>query len=197
MESSVFLSVSVGFINLIDVRGVKLIGIGELQVKNTGQTKVAEGDIYSLTTRTKAAQAFRTGKDEDGYTLVSIAFTFAGVDEYFTAKSDVTATLHTRHTNFLPGQRLCTLNDPPWIEANNPSTFTAPANCPTLQPDTAYVFVVERTGNAAGEIKIHGTPSQDVDVLVEGVANPGWNIFSSSARFDGTTWSDRGFYSST
>ena len=170
---------------LIDVRGVKLIGIGELQAKNTDQAKVAEGDIYSLTPGDKAAQAFRTGKDEYGYTLASIAFTFTGVDALHAAMKDVTATLHTQGGDFLPGRLLCTLNNPTWIEANNPSTFTAPADCPTLQPDTVYYFVVERTGNAAGGIKIHGTPSQDEDF-----ANPGWNILGSSARFDGATWTE-------
>ena len=101
----------------------------------------------------------------------------------------MTATLHTQGTNFLPGRRLCTLNNPTWIEADYPSTFTAPADCPTLDPNGAYFFVVERTGNTAGEIKVHGTFSQADDF-----ANPGWNVFGSSARFDGSTWSEEALF---
>ena len=128
---------------LTEVRGAKVPW--DIQAKNTGQPKVVEPLPYSLSSGGKAAQGFRTGKDEYGYTLASIAFTFTGVAEFHAATKDVTATLHTRHTNLLPGQLLCTLNNPTWLEADHPSTFTALADCPTLQPETPYFFVIERT----------------------------------------------------
>ena len=171
---------------LIEVRGAKFVGLGEVQVKNTGQT--ADSTTRSLDTDTpKTAQPFTTGTNEGGYTLSSVRMKFDDINNFGGAKRELTATINEVGNGGPSDTVLCTLTSPAYIQKDSVNAFRASAGCLTLAPETEYFFVLERTGFAAGDIKFNRLDSDDED---SGAA-PGWSIHDYSFIFDSTTaWGD-------
>ena len=162
------------------------MGLGEVQVKNTGQT--ADSTTRSLDTDTpKTAQPFTTGTNEGGYTLSSVRMKFDDINNFGGAKRELTATINEVGNGGPSDTVLCTLTSPAYIQKDSVNAFRASAGCLTLVPETEYFFVLERTGFAAGDIKFNRVDSDDED---SGAA-PGWSIHDYSFIFDSTTaWGD-------
>ena len=113
-----------------------------LLVKNTNPP--GENSAILSQVNGKLAQVFTTGTNEGGYRITSIGAVANSIQTLSTAGDELTATINQGGgTN--PGAVLCTLTDPPSFAVVGLQTFTAPADCPTLNPTTAYFFVIERT----------------------------------------------------
>ncbi len=147
-------------------------------VKNTGQTFVNSVDLTDE--ENSHAQTFTTGADAAGYTLGSIGIDLSVVQNKGTAGDHLVVTLNAYDSvNDAPGDVLCTLSDPAsFIDGVN--TFEAPSNCPTLEPSTTYVAVVERvTYVATAGITLALTTSNGEDT---GSA-AGWSIGNGSHAY--------------
>ena len=169
---------------LIEVRGAKLVGNGELQVKNTDQT--ADSAAHPLNaTQPTAAQPFKTGGNDGAYTLSSIGVMFDDVDDFAHAEDELTATLNEIGSG-QPADTICTLINPAYIQKESLNIFRASPVCPTLEADTHYFFVLERTGFDAGDIKLDRASGDHED---SGAA-PGWSIHDLSYNFANGSWGD-------
>ena len=115
-----------------------------LLVKNTNPRTANAGILTQANDR--VAQAFTTGAHTDGYRLTSIGAVASSISQPSPAANQLTATINQNGgTN--PGAVLCTLVNPTFTSVGL-QTFTAPADCPTLNPRTAYFFVIERTSGS-------------------------------------------------
>ena len=84
----------------------------------------------------KLGQAFTTGANERGYELSSI-----GLDIHNWKDASHLAVTLNADNNGLPGEALCTLNDP--ASLSQPQTLDAPITCPTLTSNTTYFAVAD------------------------------------------------------
>ena len=121
------------------------LGPVEVQVKNTGQTTEDMANEL-IANAPRWGQAFTTGASEHGYQLNSIGVTFLGFGDRTIAGDQLAVTLNTED-NGVPGAELCTLRDPAsFTDGAVVNTFDAPATgpCPTLEPNTTYLVVINR-----------------------------------------------------
>ena len=154
---------------------------GVFTVKNTGQTtSITPSNLNRSFPR--LAQQFTTGANADGYTLASIGFDFAAIDDTSAAGSQLTVTLNADSSGE-PGAELCTLTDPASFTADAVNTFEAPGTCPTLAASTPYFAFIERT-SFTGTVRANRTISSAEDT--GGAA--GWSIGDDSHYFSSGTW---------
>ena len=154
---------------------------GVFTVKNTGQTtSITPSNLNRSFPR--LAQQFTTGTNADGYTLASIGFDFAAIDDTSAAGSQLTVTLNADSSGE-PGAELCTLTDPASFTADAVNTFEAPGTCPTLAASTPYFAFIERT-SFTGTVRANRTISSAEDT--GGAA--GWSIGGDSRYFSSGTW---------
>ena len=148
-------------------------------VSNTGQTAFHLGLVMDSITP-NVAQAFTTGESTDGYTLDSIGLSFSNIAQTDAVASELTATLHssTEATNFFgetvyrPSETaLCTLEDPDSYASSGVNAYSAPDDCPTLDPGTKYLVVLTRTGFTAGEVSLLLASGGDEDDT-----STGWTV---------------------
>ena len=140
------------------------ITLPSVLVKNTGQTVGSAGNALASTVP-KRAQAFTTGANPAGYTLGSIGFRFSTIADTSTAGGELTAMLNEVDGSN-PGDALCTLTDPGSFTGGAVNTFTAPTSgtlCPTLEAETTYFFVLERSGSGTTHIWLNNTPNDAED----------------------------------
>ena len=142
---------------------------------------------YLNSTTTKAAQAFTTGGESDGYRLSSITI-WMQITSNETAGDDLTATLNANN-NGNPGNALCTLIDPTNFQLLGLPTFEAPETnpCPTLAANTTYFLVVERVDTTTTYTRGVGR-IQGVDETSDGAAD--WSIGNTGHSFTSGSWSE-------
>ena len=153
-------------------------------IKNTGQSD--DGTVRRLTSgNPKRAQAFTTGSNSTGYTLIAIAFDFDDIGAITTAGSHLAVTLN-EDSGGDPGTALCTLIDPASFSASGVHTFDAPATdrCPTLAASTTYFAVIDRVQVTADVISLEVTTSSNED---SGGAT-GWSIGDDRHFFYNGSW---------
>ena len=153
-------------------------GTERVLVSNSAVGTRGRSEILDNTT-TKAAQAFTTGAESDGYRLDSIG-AYTHHDNVATAGAHLTATLNA-DDNGNPGAALCILTDPTTFDDNGRNRFAAPtANpCPTLAANTAYFIVIERVTVDSDDIGWFAVSStrEDIDPAA------GWSIGDSRHTF--------------
>ena len=153
----------------------------QVTVKNTGQTASIIPSLLNSSIL-RLAQQFTTGANADGYTLASIGFDFAAIDDTSAAGGQLTVTLNA-DDNGNPGAELCTLTDPARFTADAVNTFQAPGTCPTLAASTPYFAVIERT-SFTGTVRVNVTRSNNEDTG----AAAGWSIGDDHPYFGPGTW---------
>ena len=172
--------------------GIEVVGAetqpGLLSVSNTGQTFLVTNDFSA--TNTKLAQGFTTGAHAAGYVLGSIGIAFQNIFDTATAGDVLTITLHET-ANAVPGDALCTLDDPASFTRSAVNTFAAPPNCPTLSPNTTYFVVITRELFVATEHISLATTSSDAE---DAGGAAGWSL-SNEGKLFGTieassSWGD-------
>ena len=124
---------------------------------------------------TRQAQGFTASADARPFALTEARFRFGSVDNPAAASPEITVTLNEDSSGF-PGDPLCTLTNPPRIEPSATSSFGAPDLCPALTPGQKYHLVLERGGDASGDIEIYRTPTAGQN---PGSA-PGWSWITRS-----------------
>ena len=131
------------------------------------------------------AQAFTTGPASGKFTLSSVAVRINQVDDGFSV-GDLRATVNA-DSGGNPGSSLCTLSNPDSVQADKMAHFTAPGDdCPELDRNTTYFFVLERhtnTGSKSIGLRITSATGEN-----EGGA-PGWNIANKRHNRSGGSWS--------
>ena len=141
----------------------------QVLVSNTG--KKAKGN--ATVNNSVSAIRIRTGSSADGYVIHSVAMELA---EALGEPSGLKVSLWSNHK---PGGRdrpkveMLAFSNPPTIEARL-TEFTAPTNS-TLEPDTSYWIMIERTGDSAIKFRETASDSQD------DISKTGWDI--GSLRF--------------
>ena len=132
----------------------------------------------------KAAQAFTTGAESDGYRLDSIGFFFAHLDDDSTAAAHLTVTLN-QDDNGDPGAVLCTLDDPTSFPSNALSVFDA-SPCDALAANTTYFVVLERVTVTADRI----SPALTLGGIVNAGTLDDWSMADSSHAYASGSWSE-------
>ena len=146
-------------------------------VSNTGQSQ--DGIVILHSRSARAAQAFTIGTAGGGYTLSSIGVRVSGIAD----DNELAATLNEEDGG-VPGDALCTLDDPSSFTSGAVNTFEAPATCPTLAASTTYFVVITRVaGDAAPTLTL--TDSRDEDA----VGAAGWSIGNSRHFVFSGSWS--------
>ena len=141
----------------------------QVLVSNTG--KKAKGN--ATVNNSVSAIRIRTGSSADGYVIHSVAMELA---EALGKPSGLKVSLWSNHK---PGGRdrpkveMLAFSNPPTIEARL-TEFTAQTNS-TLEPDTSYWIMIERTGDSAIKFRETASDSQD------DISKTGWDI--GSLRF--------------
>ncbi len=153
------------------------------RVKNTGQT-VAGNQSLNTTTRERFAQRFKTGGSTGEVRLGSVAVKFGEIQNVSTAADVLEATVNTV-SGSVPGSTVvCTLTDPVTYVSEGVNTYHG-SSC-DLDANTAYFFVLKRTGGTA-TIELAYTTS-----LSEDLGSSDWRIADSRYRYDSAgsgTWS--------
>ncbi len=154
--------------------------LDNVYLKNTGQ---ADGGFNALDSSAgyKRAQAFTTGPNPAGYSLSSIGIKFDQIGNVNTATS--TATVN-KASGSNPGNTVCTLTPPTTYTSSSVNTYGA-SNCPTLNADTTYYFVLERTDRTSSVFQIDRTASASED----SGGHAGWSIGNSRHYFPSGAWS--------
>ena len=140
----------------------------DLIVENTA---VGTPTTESISSNSRQAQGFTASGDASPFTLTEVRFRFGDVDDPAAASTEITITLNEDSSGY-PGDVLCTLTNPPRIEASATSAFGAPDSCQVLIPGQKYHMVLERKGDASGDIEIYRTTT---DGQNPGSA-PGWSL---------------------
>ena len=155
-------------------------------VKNTGQTADGFEQTFSSTFSGHAV-SFTTGSNATGYPLDSIGINFSNIADTSTAADALTVTLNADNSG-VPGDALCTLNDPATFTASGVHKFSAPTTgtdlCPTLAAGTTY-FVVMTSSSFTTAITLPVTTTSDED---SGAA-AGWSIGHSRYVLSFGAWS--------
>ena len=153
------------------------------RVTNTGQT-VAGDQSLNTTTRERFAQRFKTGGTSGKIRLRWIAVKFGEIKNVSTASDVLEATVNTA-SGSVPGTVECTLTDPAAYVSEGVNTYYA-SSC-DLDANTAYFFVLKRTG---------GTATIELDYTTSLAQDPGstagWAIADSRYQYDSSgsgTWS--------
>ena len=153
------------------------------RVTNTGQT-VAGDQSLNTTTRERFAQRFKTGGTSGKIRLRWIAVKFGEIKNVSTA-SDVLEAMVNTVSGSVPGTVECTLTDPAAYVSEGVNTYYA-SSC-DLDANTAYFFVLKRTG---------GTATIELDYTTSLAQDPGstagWGIADSRYQYDSSgsgTWS--------
>ena len=153
------------------------------RVTNTGQT-VAGDQSLNTTTRERFAQRFKTGGTSGKVRLRWIAVKFGEIRNVSTAPDVLEATVNTV-SGSVPGTVVCTLTDPAAYVSEGVNTYYA-SSC-DLDANTAYFFVLKRTG---------GTATIELDYTTSLAQDPGstagWGIADSRYQYDSSgsgTWS--------
>ena len=153
------------------------------RVKNTGQAVAGEQSL-NTTTRERFAQRFKTGGSTGKVRLGSIAVKFGEIQNVSTAADVLEATVNTV-SGSVPGSTVvCTLTDPVTYVSEGVNTYHG-SSC-DLDADTAYFFVLKRTGGTA-TIELAYTTS-----LSEDLGSSDWRIADSRYQYDSAgsgTWS--------
>ena len=156
-------------------------------VKNTGQTADGFAQTFSFTFSSHAV-TFTTGSNATGYPLDSIGINFSNIADTSTAADALTVTLNADNSG-VPGDALCTLNDPATFTASGVHKFSAPTTgtdlCPTLAASTTY-FVVMTSSSFTTAITLPVTTTSDED---SGAA-AGWSIGHSRYVLNAGMWSN-------
>ena len=116
-------------------------------VSNTGQTFPTNmGSTVGTSSANKftQAQSFRTGDNEDGYTLTSILI---HVYNFAVSLDEAQVSIYDEDASGNPGSSLYTLTNPGQITNGSLNTFTAPPNKKLLK-DRTYFVVVEAPSGA-------------------------------------------------
>ena len=132
----------------------------------------------------RQAQGFKTGINEDGYTIDSIGLALHFSDTA-TAGADLQVTLNEKNNSNQPGDTLCTLTDPATFTDEAVNEFQAPGTCPTLTKETTYFVVIERV-NISGSSTI-STAKTSSDAEDTGSAAT-WSIDDVGFVGDATVW---------
>ena len=153
------------------------------RVTNTGQT-VAGDQSLNTSTRERFAQRFKTGGTSGKVRLRWIAVKFGEIHNVSTAPDVLEATVNTV-SGSVPGTVACTLTDPAAYVSEGVNTYYA-SSC-DLDANTAYFFVLKRTG---------GTATIELDYTTSLAQDPGstagWGIADSRYQYDSSgsgTWS--------
>ena len=152
------------------------------RVTNTGQT-VAGDQSLNTSTRERFAQRFKTGGTSGKVRLRWIAVKFGKIQNVSTAPDVLEATVNTV-SGSVPGTVACSLTDPAAYVSEGVNTYYA-SSC-DLDANTAYFFVLKRTGGTA-TIELAYTTS-----LSEDLGSSDWKIADSRYRYDSSgsgTWS--------
>ena len=152
-------------------------------IKNTGQD--VHLDLPLDADEPKAAQAFTTGPNSEGYALSSIGIVFDNIADVSSAGSELTVTLNEASGGNPADTAECTLTDPATFSASGLHTFDAPTTdpCSTLTASTTYFVVIERANSDTSAISFDFTIFNTEDV---GGAT-GWSIGSASRAFESAT----------
>ena len=152
------------------------------RVTNTAQT-VAGDQSLNTSTRERFAQRFKTGGTSGKVRLRWIAVKFGEIRNVSTAPDVLEATVNTV-SGSVPGTVECTLTDPATYVSEEVNRYHA-SSC-DLDANTAYFFVLKRTGGTA-TIELAYTTS-----LSEDLGSSDWRIADSRYRYDSAgsgTWS--------
>ena len=155
------------------------------QVANTGLSGLVGSALTSG--QTKHAQAFTTGSHPSGYWLDSVRIGYRSVSNSGDASLSLVVALH-EGGGADPGERVCRFDDSVRPIQNSNRAYQQISECPTLEPNTTYFIVVERTTFTSGntiELSIIGSNGEDSG------SRPGWSIADDSRVF-GTAWSSGG-----
>ncbi len=115
-------------------------------VSNIGQSDGGTGQLGN-----DYAQAFTTGSAALGYTLKSVDFQFASLNDNSALSSKIVATIRSNAGN-APSSVVATLTNPPdqTFTSNRTLNFTAPGAGIDLAANTTYWFVLDVTGGISG-----------------------------------------------
>ena len=165
------------------VRGLSAEAALKDRVKNTAQTVGGDASL-NTSTRERFAQRFKTGGTSGKVGLRWIAVKFGEIQDVSTAADVLEATVNTV-SGSVPGTTVvCTLTDPVAYVSEAVNTYYA-SDC-DLDADTAYFFVLKRTGGTK-TIELAYTTS-----LSEDPGSSDWKIADSRYRYDSSgsgTWS--------
>ena len=154
------------------------------RVKNTGQT-VAGDDSLNTDTRERFAQRFKTGGTSGKVRLRWVAIKFDEIEDVSAAADVLEATVNTVSGSVPGTTEVCTLTGPAAYVSEGVNTYHA-SSC-DLDANTAYFFVLKRTGGTA-TIELDYTAIFDQDPG----STAGWGIADSRYRYDTSgsgTWS--------
>ena len=158
-------------------------------ISNTGQGEDGSGEELSDTVPLRA-QRFWTGRNDAGYNLASVGIAFGQIaDSSPHTRLGVTVNRATDRVlgeqYVVPGEEVCTLAHPASHSASEVYYFDSPTGGCTLEGDTGYFVVVERTDTAGDGITLQVTESAEWDPVT---ATRWWGISPHRHSFDGDSW---------
>ena len=153
-------------------------------VSNIGQTSSTGSMSIGLNNsgvETRYAAKFKTGDNDNGYTLSAADVEFRSG---FGGNDAVRVSIYTEATSTDPDSSLQVLTNPISIVADGVNTFTAPAGT-TLQKDTKYFVFVESTAGDGFTLQPTNENGEDAGGAT------GWNINNTTHlwKSDTMSWS--------